>query len=120
MQNFGTLRQFLNLPPLSPQICDSAGGRGGHQLVFFIGILIILLLRSTCKFSNSYDMPLLGFSNGGKNKKRKEKKPGSAHARPSARPPIDTSGNFPAPVSAEWLSAFKTVKISFSPIFRSK
>ena len=36
--------------------------------------------------------------------------PGSAHARPSARPPIDTSGNFPAPVSAEWPSAFKTVK----------
>ena len=26
--------------------------------------------------------------------------PGSAHARPSARPPIDTSGNFPAHVSA--------------------
>ena len=46
--------------------------------------------------------------------------PGSAHARPSARPPIDTSGNFPAPVSAEWPSAFKTVKIGFSPIFRSK
>ena len=36
--------------------------------------------------------------------------PGSAHARPSARPPIDTSGNFPAPVSAEWPSALKTVK----------
>jgi hypothetical protein len=29
--------------------------------------------------------------------------PGSAHARPSARPPIDTSGNFPAHVSAESL-----------------
>ena len=27
--------------------------------------------------------------------------PGSAHARPSAQPPIDGSGNFPAPVSAE-------------------
>ena len=26
--------------------------------------------------------------------------PGSAHARPSTRPPIDTSGNFPAHVSA--------------------
>jgi hypothetical protein len=38
--------------------------------------------------------------------------PGSAHARPSALPPIDTSRNFPAPVSAEWPSAFKTVKIS--------
>ena len=27
--------------------------------------------------------------------------PGSAQARPSARPPIDTSGNFPAQMSAE-------------------
>ena len=27
--------------------------------------------------------------------------PGSAYARPSARPPIETSGNFPAHVSAE-------------------
>jgi hypothetical protein len=29
--------------------------------------------------------------------------PGSAHARPSAQPPIDVSGNFPAHVSAESL-----------------
>ena len=27
--------------------------------------------------------------------------PGSAHARPSAQPPINTSGNFPAHMSAE-------------------
>ena len=27
--------------------------------------------------------------------------PGSAHARPFAQPPIDTSGNFPAHMSAE-------------------
>ena len=27
--------------------------------------------------------------------------PGSAHARPSAQPPIDTSGHFPAHISAE-------------------
>ena len=59
-------------------------------------------------------------NSGGNNNKTKKKKkylkfplapmgvltPGSAHARPSARPPIDTSGNFPAPVSAEWPSAF--------------
>ena len=30
--------------------------------------------------------------------------PGSAHASPSAGPPIGTSGNFPARVSAEWPS----------------
>ena len=28
MQNFGTLQQLLKIPPLSPQIYDSAGGRG--------------------------------------------------------------------------------------------
>ena len=27
--------------------------------------------------------------------------PGSAHARPSAQPPIDVSGNFPVHMSAE-------------------
>ena len=32
--------------------------------------------------------------------------PGSAHARPSARPPIDMSGNVPAHLSAESPSNF--------------
>ena len=32
--------------------------------------------------------------------------PGSRHARPSAQPPIDMSGNFPAHVSAESPSKF--------------
>ena len=35
--------------------------------------------------------------------------PGSAHARTSARPPIDTSRNFPAHVSAESPSSFGTL-----------
>ena len=39
--------------------------------------------------------------------------PGSAHARPSAQPPIDMSGNFPAHVSAESPSKFsKNLDIS--------
>jgi hypothetical protein len=56
-----------------------------------------------------------GESNRGKKKKaRKEKErkkfllapmgaltPGSVHARPSARPPINTSGNLPAHMSSE-------------------
>ena len=42
--------------------------------------------------------------------------PGSAHARPSARPPIDTSGNFPAHVSAE--SLFLNFTIFRSHVFR--
>jgi hypothetical protein len=57
-----------------------------------------------------YDNPSVVLNSGGK--KRKEKisasemgvlAPGPVHARPSARPPIDTSGNFPAHTSAESL-----------------
>jgi hypothetical protein len=44
---------------LSPQIVDSAGGRGGPRLFFLIGILIFLLLRSPCKIWESYDNSLL-------------------------------------------------------------
>ena len=33
--------------------------------------------------------------------------PGSAHVRPSAQPPIDMSGNFPAHVSAVTFKIFK-------------
>ena len=33
--------------------------------------------------------------------------PGSAHARPSAQPPIDMSGNFPAHVSAVTFKIFE-------------
>ena len=33
-----------------------------------------MLLRSPCKVSNSYDMPLLGFSNGGSKNKNNNKK----------------------------------------------
>ena len=65
MKNCGTLRQFLNLPPLTPQICYSAGGRGGPQLFCFIGILIFLLLRSPCKYLKPYNKPYWDFSNGG-------------------------------------------------------
>ena len=60
-----------------------------------------------------YDNPFWGFEQwyqeiNNNNKKRKFPlapmgvlAPGSAQARPSAWPPIDTSGNFPAHVSAE-------------------
>ena len=32
MQNFRILQQFSKIPPLSPQIYDSAGVRGGPQI----------------------------------------------------------------------------------------
>ena len=66
MPNFGTLRQFLNFPPLSPQICDSAGGRGSPTFL----LLIFLLLRSLCK---PYDNPFCDFSNGGANNNNKKR-----------------------------------------------
>ena len=74
MQNFGTLQQFLNLPPLSPQICDSAGGRGVPNLFFLIGILIFMLLRSPCTNLKPYDNPFWDFSNSGEKSKNKSKK----------------------------------------------
>ena len=46
---------------LSPQICDSAGGRGVPRLFFLIGILIFLLLRTPCKNLKPYDNPSWGF-----------------------------------------------------------
>jgi hypothetical protein len=68
MKNFGTLRQFLNLPPLSPQICHSAGGRGVPD--FF------LLLRIPCKNLKPCDNPFWDFSNGGESKKINTKNSG--------------------------------------------
>ena len=66
MQHFGTLWQFSNLPPLSPKIYHSEGGRGGPRLFFLIGILIFILLRSPCKNLKPYDKPFWDFSNRGK------------------------------------------------------
>jgi hypothetical protein len=47
------------------------GVGGVPDFFFFIAILLFLLLRSPCKNLESYDNPLLGFSHGGNNKKRK-------------------------------------------------
>ena len=44
--------------------------------------------------------------------------PGSVHARPSARPPIDTSGHFSAHVSAESTSPPPAPQMQF-PLFRT-
>ena len=71
-----------------------------------------MLLRIPCEKLKPYDNLFWDFNNGGK-KKKKEKTnylkfpltpmgvltTRSAHARPSARPPIDMSGNFSAHVS---------------------
>ena len=49
IRSFGTLGQLFKIPPLSAQICHSAGGRGGPRFIFLIGILIFLWLNSPCK-----------------------------------------------------------------------
>ena len=64
---------LFEISPFSGQNRVILGGRGGPRIIFFIGILLFLLLRSPCKVSNSYDMPLLGFSNGGGYNKKKRK-----------------------------------------------
>jgi hypothetical protein len=85
IRSFGALGQLLIIPPLSPQIYNSAGvGRGGGvpeflgswssssfcskepiqkggPQLFWIGILIFMLLRSPCKNLEPYDNPFWGF-----------------------------------------------------------
>jgi hypothetical protein len=51
IRSFRTLGQFFKIPPLSAQICHSAGGRGGPRNLFCIGILIFLWLAHA-KFRN--------------------------------------------------------------------
>ena len=41
MQNFGLLGRLLKIPPLSAQTCHSAGGRGGPEYFFLIGIVTL-------------------------------------------------------------------------------
>ena len=107
MQNSKTVAQTLLgetanfgfCPPKSIFFFWGGGGaRGVPEYFFLIGILIFLLLRSPWKIPLK-PMGVLA--------------PVSAHAGHSAQPPIDTSGNFPARVSAESISP------NF-PIFRSK
>ena len=49
IRSFRTLGKVLKIFPLTPPIYDIAGGRGGPQLFYLIGILIFLLVRSPCK-----------------------------------------------------------------------
>jgi hypothetical protein len=91
---------FLKFPHLPVKIGLFWGVGGVPQLIFFIEILLFLLIRSPCKNLETYDNPLLGFSNGGKKKREEEKEkyakfplvpmgvlaPGSVHARPPATP----------------------------------
>ena len=57
IRSFGTLRQLFKKPTFSAQKSHSAGGRGGPPIIFLVGILIFLLLRSSCKISKPYDKP---------------------------------------------------------------
>jgi hypothetical protein len=75
MQSFIILRQLLAItPPLSAQLVHSAGGRGGPQILFLIGILIFLLLRSLCQISKPYDNPFWEKSNNGRKKEEERRK----------------------------------------------
>jgi hypothetical protein len=96
------------------------GGRGGAPNFFLLESSYFCYLGAHAKIWNPTTAPS-GVLATAVTRKKKEKNllalmgvlaPGSEHARPSAQPPIDNSGNFPAPVSAEWPSAFKTVPFS--------
>ena len=64
---FRNPRTTFENTPLSALKCHSAGV--GPRIIFLIGILIFLLLRSPCKISQPYDNPFWDFSKGGAKKK---------------------------------------------------
>ena len=68
MQSFGTLGQFLKLPPCSPKYSIV---RGVPPILFLIGILIFLWVRSLCKNLEPYNNPFWDFNNGGESKSEK-------------------------------------------------
>ena len=84
----------------------------GVRILFFSNNFYYFF-RGPCKNLKPYDNPFWGFEQRYQEIKKSRKglkfplapmgvlAPGSAHARPSARPPIDTSGNFQAHMSAE-------------------
>ena len=95
--SFRTLGQLFKIPPISAQICHSAGGSGGppillwsewsylcylgyhakfqNPLTFFslIGILTFLWLRSPCKFQNPTTIPSGRMSTEERKKEREER-----------------------------------------------
>jgi hypothetical protein len=100
---------FLKFPHFPVKIGLFRGVGGVPEIIFFIEILLFLLLRSPCKKLKPYDNPFWGFEQGYQEINNKKRKfplapmgvlgPGSAHARLSAWPPIDTSRNFQAHMS---------------------
>ena len=61
MPSFRTLEQLFKIPPFSTQTLHSVGGKGGPQIYFLIGIMIILLPRSPCKISEPFYNPFWDF-----------------------------------------------------------
>ena len=54
---FRNPRTTFENTPLTPHIYDSGGG--GPRIIFLVGILLFLLVRSPCKISEPYDNSLL-------------------------------------------------------------
>jgi hypothetical protein len=72
--SFGTLRQLFKIPPFSAPKLHSAGGRGGPQIIFWVGILIFLLFRSPCKISNPTITPSGRISNEPEEREKEREK----------------------------------------------
>ena len=53
--SFETLWQLFKIPPFSAQKSHSARGRGVPQILFWVGILMVWLLRSPCKIVKPYN-----------------------------------------------------------------
>ena len=108
---FRNPRTTFEISPFSGQNRVILGGRGGPRIFFLLESSYFCYLGAHAKFQIPTICPYWGLATAATTRKGKICKiplapmgvlaPGSAHARPSAWPPIDTSGNFSAHVSAE-------------------
>ena len=86
--------KMLNLNEIYPmyQACKDSKDQGGFHDFVEILKLYDKMNENTMLGCDLFQIPLARMG---------VLAPGSAHARPSAQPPINTSGNFPAHMSAE-------------------
>jgi hypothetical protein len=109
---------------------DPPGAGGVPQFFVVPQFLFFSWLKAPCKISEPYDNSFWEKSNPAERKKEETKRKfplapmgalalGSAHARPSAQAPIDTSGNFSAHMSGRGVKNLKSVLINFFSPFQA-
>ena len=115
IRSFGTLWKLFKIPPFPPKYVIVRGVGGVPEFCFRLESSYLFYLGAHTNFQNPTTIFWENEQWAGEKKEERKRipltpmgvlAPGSAHARPSAQPPIDMSGNFPAHVSAESPSKF--------------